>query len=209
VHKSNIYYGDACNMYAYFGGAGFRGGGNPNGGAKADLLFEEAKLGTTYSAPRHLVVKNVTTSASRTAVRVSAPAARTRKAGTDMRLDTNLAAIKEDHHDAGDAQLETAPPQWDTPGWLDETLMLEGFSPDAMVHGASTLDDMMAHDDNIKMSTTELTIHKRSWPFAQGAMRVASYARTAASTNRFVVKSFKLGGKRLAHLAEDMRCQAL
>lgn len=59
------------------------------------------------------------------------------------------------------------------------------------------------------MSITELTINKRSKPFAQGAMRVASYARTTASTNRLIVKSFKKDGKRLAHLVEDMRCQAL
>src|SRR5262249_54521529 len=120
-----------------------------------------------------------------------------------------LAAIEEDEDDADDSQLETNPPQWDTPGWLDETLIVEGFSPDVVVHGARTLKDMMAHDDNIKMSITELTIHMRSRPFAQGAMRVASYARTTTSTNRFVVKSFKRGGKRLAHSAEDMRCQAL
>jgi hypothetical protein len=100
-------------------------------------------------------------------------------------------------------------PQWETPGWLNETLMLEGFSPDVGVHGASTLNDMMTHDDNIKMSITELVIKKRTKPFAQGAMRVAAYARTIASTNRFVVKAFKKDGKRLAHLAEDMRCQAL
>ncbi len=86
---------------------------------------------------------------------------------------------------------------------------MQGFSPDVLVHGASTLDQMMAHDDNINMSITELTIHKRSRPFAQGALRVASYARTAASVDRFVVKSFKRDGKQLAHLAEDMRCQAL
>jgi hypothetical protein len=87
--------------------------------------------------------------------------------------------------------------------------MVEAFSADVVMHGASTLNNLMAHDDNNKISTTELTIHKRSRPFAQGAMRVAAYARTAASTNRLVVKSFKRGGKRLAHLAEDMRCQAL
>jgi hypothetical protein len=86
---------------------------------------------------------------------------------------------------------------------------VEGFSPDAVVHGASTLNDMIANDKNIMMSFTELTIHKRLRPFAQGGLRVAFFARTAASTNRFVVKSFKRSGKRLAHLAEDMRCQAL
>jgi hypothetical protein len=200
LHKLNVYYREACDISADFC-SGFRGRGNSKCSAKAGLLFEEQELGTTYSALRHLVVKNVTTSASRTAVRLSA-SARTSKAEADTKLDTNLAAIDEGVEDTDDAQ-------WDTPGWLNETLMVEGFSPDVMVHGASTLEDMMAHDDNIKMNITELTIYKRSRPFAQGAMRVAFYARTAASTNRFVVKLFKRGRKRLAHLAEDMRCQAL
>ena len=100
-------------------------------------------------------------------------------------------------------------PQWEKKGWFNETLTLEGFSPDVGVHGASTLNDMMEDDENIKMSITELTVNKRSKPFAQGAMRVAAYARTKDSKNRFVVKSFKKQGKKLAHLAEDMRCQAL
>jgi hypothetical protein len=206
--KSNMFYKQVCDISADFRSS-FRGGGNSKRRAKSGLVFEETELGTTFSALRHLVVNMVATSASRTAVRVSTSAGRTSKAGTDKKLDTDLAAIEEDEDDADDARLEPTPPQWDTPGWLNETLVVEGFSPDVVVHGASTLTDMMVHDDNIIMSITELTIHKRSRPFAQGALRMASYARTAASTNRFVVKSFKRGGKRLAHLAEDMRCQAL
>ncbi|KAN0079115.1 kinase-like protein [Elaphomyces granulatus] len=197
LHKSNIYHNRS----------GFQSRGNSKRRAKAGLLFEEAELGTTLSALRHLVVKVVTTSASRTAVRMSA--ARTNKEGTDKKLDSNLAAIEEDEDDVDDVPLETIPPQWDTPDWFNETLRVEGFSPDVVVHGASTLNDMLAHDNNIMMSFTELTIRKRSRPFAQGALRVAFFAHTAASTNRFVVKSFKRGGKRLAHLAEDLRCQAL
>jgi len=139
LHKSNIYY-DRC---------GFPSGGNSKRRAKAGLLFEEAELGTTLSALRHLVVKVVTTSASRTAVRVSA--ARTSKEGTDKKLDSNLAAIEEDEDDADDMPLETIPPQWDTLDWFNE-------------HGASTLNDMLAHDNNIMMSFTELTIRKRSRP---------------------------------------------
>lgn len=208
LHKSNRHYSIACNMSADFRN-GFRGGITSKRNAKAGLLFREAELGTAYSALQHLVVKVVTTSASRTAVRVSASTTRTRNAGTHNKLDTSLAAVDENGDDADDTSLETIPPQWNTPGWLNETLMVEGFSPDGVVHGASTLNDMMANDDNIKMSITELTIHKRSRPFAQGATRVASYARTAASTNRFVVKSFKRDGKRLAHVAEDMQCQTL
>jgi hypothetical protein len=201
LHQCNSYYSEANAMTA------IRGGELTKCNAKAGLFFEELELGTSYSALRHLVVKSVTTSASRTAVRATMSMARTRRAGTDRKLDMDLAAIGED--DADDVPLEAVPPHWDTPGWLNETLMVEGFSLDVVVHGPSTLNDMMAHDDNIKMSITELTIHKRSRPFAQGTLRVASYARTAASTNLFVVKSSKLAGKKLAHLAEDMRCQAL
>ncbi|WAO84773.1 Hypothetical protein NCS54_00199700 [Fusarium falciforme] len=190
-----------------------RGASSSKGTAKGDLVFEEAELGTSYSALRHLVVRSVTTSASRTAVRMSTSSSRTGgKGGTKNPLTTQLQAIEEDEdkvEEASEMSLEKVPPQWDTPGWLNEKLILEGFSPDTVVHGADTLNAMMAHDDNIRLSIMELTINKRSRPFSQGALRLTAYARTAASTNRYVVKSFKRDGKRLAHLAEDMRCQAL
>jgi Alpha-kinase family/von Willebrand factor type A domain len=202
--KSNTYYSQASSMSASSHSG--LGRGTSGRSSKTGLVFEELELGTTFSALRHLVVKMVTTSASRTAVRRSP--GQTAKARIDKKL-LNLASIEEGEDDSTDVRLEAIPPRWNTSGWLNETLMVEGFSPDVAVHGAHTLDDMIADDDNITMSTTQLTIHKRSMPFAQGAMRVVSYARTAASTSRFVVKSFKKGGKRLAHLAEDMRCQAM
>jgi hypothetical protein len=211
LYKSNKYYAAACRMSAEFR-SGRRRGRNSQRSANARLLFEEQELGTTYSALRHLVVRSVTTSASRTAVRLLASPPSTRKAGTDEKLEPNLISIdedKEEEEDVNDAQLETTLPQWNTPCWLNETLMVDGFSPDVVEHGASTLDDIMAHDDNIRMNIVELTIHKRSRPFAQGAMRVAFYARTAASTDKFVVKSFRREGKQFAHVAEGMRCQAL
>ncbi|KAK3312012.1 hypothetical protein B0H66DRAFT_596164 [Apodospora peruviana] len=108
-----------------------------------------------------------------------------------------------------DEPLETGQPQWNTPGWLNETLSVVGFTSDAVVHTANTLDDMMASDDNITMREMELTIHKRQHPFAQGSQRTASYAGTAASSDHYVVKSFKRPGSRLPRLAEDMQCQAL
>ena len=61
---------------------------------KSGLLFKEADLGTTYSAPRHLVVKNVTSSASCTAIHASISISRLYKAGLGKKLD--LAAIEED-----------------------------------------------------------------------------------------------------------------
>jgi hypothetical protein len=87
---------------------------------------------------------------------------------------------------------------------------VEAYFPDVVIDGRVYLDDMMKDDENIKITTTNLTIHMRSRPFDQGAIRFASYARTEASTNKLVVKTFKDGGKKkLAHLVEDMRCQAL
>ena len=200
LNTKNRYYAEAHNMNKYRSNSV-----NPSGG----VAFEETELGTTFSALQHLVVKMVTGSSSRTAVRMSA--SRTSK-GTSKKSDGKLAAISEDEDDiepATPVQLETSPPLWGTPLWLKETLVVEGFSPDIIVHNAHTLNSMMENDDNIRMNVTELTIKKRPLPFAQGAMRVASYAGTAASTDRFVVKSFKREGKRLAHLAEDMRGQAL
>ncbi|KAF1813615.1 hypothetical protein P152DRAFT_394135 [Eremomyces bilateralis CBS 781.70] len=206
LHKDHIYY-----LYPATGtrtDTSTRSGTSSKRSAKAGLVFEENELGTTFSALQHLVVKMVTTSASRTAVRVSG--SRATKLVGDKKQDAKLRAINEDEDDEGDEKrLEITLPQWDTPGWLNEALSVEGFSPDVIVHNASTLNEMMAHDDNIMMGITELSIYKRSRPFAEGALREAFYARTAASTNRFVVKSFKRDGKRLAHLAEDMRCQAL
>ncbi|KAK4207135.1 alpha kinase vwkA [Rhypophila decipiens] len=228
--------------------------------ARAGLQFEEVQLGTTYNALRHLVVRSVTTSASRTAVRAL---------DRDHKLDFDLDAIKEDEDmeefsekplktgldvdkkwdtvtadtlvkssTAGDSsstiakyksrrdakrtivETDKSPPQWETPGWLDETIVAEAFSTNLInvspTTGASSvkspLDEMLSQTSSSMtsaISTTEITIHRRSQPFAQGAMRIAAYARTANSTNKLVVKTFKKGGKRLAHMVEDMYCQAL
>ncbi|KAK5993959.1 Alpha-protein kinase vwkA [Cladobotryum mycophilum] len=202
LHKSNRYYSQSL-LKSIELGSGVRGGTVPRRRTQTMLQFEELELGTTYSALRHLVVKSVTTSASRTATAAARTVARNR---TNSGLLLSL--VREDESDL-DEVLETSPAQWDTPGWLNETLAVEAFSTDVVANGTSTLEMMMAHDDNIKLSTTDLTIHKRVRPFAQGAMRVAAYARTAASTNRLVVKSFKKNGKTMADLADDMRCQAL
>ncbi|KAM0558116.1 hypothetical protein ACHAPJ_005283 [Fusarium lateritium] len=194
------------------------GGGSSRGSAKGNLLFEEAQLGTSYSALRHLVVKSVTNSASRTAVRMSESSSRTgEKGGTKNGLTSQLDAIGEDEDDEISEKqalknrplLEDVLKQWNNPSWFEDKLVVEGFSPDTVIHRSGTLNDMMAHDDNIKLSVMELTVHKRQLPFAQGALRLAYCAKTSYSTNPYVVKSFKRGGKRLAHLAEDMRCQAL
>jgi Alpha-kinase family/von Willebrand factor type A domain len=192
--RTNQYYSEGCRL-------------NPGRTSKGGLLFEEAELGISYSELQHLVVKVVTTSVSRTAVR---NADRMKRAGSRKLPGLGLlTAIGEDDDIVPDVGLETLSPQWDRLNWFDEKFEVEGFSHDVMVHGANTLNDMLAHDDYISLNVLELTLHKRQHPFAQGALRVASYARTAASNNRYVVKSFKRAGSRLPELATDMRCQAL
>ncbi|KAF1999556.1 hypothetical protein P154DRAFT_546133 [Amniculicola lignicola CBS 123094] len=204
LHTANRYYTQA-NIIAAATHVNVRGSSSSTSKAKAAPAFQEMELGTKFSALQHLVVKMVTSSASRTAVRLSAQetydSLKTKRRGIELR------EIREDEDDNAEL-LETAPPQWNSSSWFDHVLRVEGFSPD-VVHGTGTLDDMMAHDDAIMMSVTQLSIRKRSKPFAQGAMRVASYALTSLSTTPYVVKSYKKDRKKLAHLAEDMRIQAL
>ncbi|KAK7227610.1 hypothetical protein V2G26_015613 [Clonostachys chloroleuca] len=178
-------------------------------GGKSSLAFEESELGTSYSALRHLVVQSVASSASRTAIRLSESISKNGGKLADSTALANCPSIVEEEESEKELVMENVVPDWDTPSWFNETLTVEGFSPDVVRAGARTLSDMMMHDDHIELSTMELGVRRRSKPFSQGALRVAAYARTAASTNHFVVKSFKKDGKHLAHLAEDMRCQAL
>lgn len=201
LHISNKYYAEASSQTARSYSLS-----RTTGSTTGSLIFEELEMGTSYNALQHLVQKVVTTSASRTASRLSRTSTfKSRSNG----LKSNLGSIIENEAASTRVVLEDKKPEWERSGWLDETLTVEGFSPDIGTHGASTLNDMMASDDNIKMRITELILRKRSRPFAQGTMRTASYARTESSTNRFVVKSFKKSGKRLAHVAEDMQIQAL
>ncbi|KAM5344158.1 hypothetical protein ACJ41O_012695 [Fusarium nematophilum] len=213
--RSNKYYTEATEEATALR-SGLRGGDMSRSNMTHALLFEEAELGTSYSALRHLVVRSVTNSASRTAVRMSMARSTTATTGGIRSHKTaGLASIEEDDSASmADTPLEKimlkdTSPEWNMPGWLNETIVMQGFCPDVVVHSEGTLNDMMADDDNIKLSAMELTIHKRSQPFSQGALRLAAYARAAVSTNRYVVKWSKKDGKKLAHLAEDMRCQAL
>lgn len=194
--QTNKYYSAACSIAPKANGA--------TGG----LLFWEAKLGISFVALRHLVVRAVTASASRTASR-HVPRARKAAADTSDTLESILEPTEEDEDYLPDEPLETAQPRWDTPGWLNETLDMVGFTSDAVVHSANTLNDMMESDDNIAVSELEVTVRRRQHPFAQGSQRTASYAGTAASDNRYVAKAFKRPGSRLPRLAEDMQCQAL
>jgi hypothetical protein len=179
--------------------------------------FEELRLGTAYSQLRHLVVKTVTASVSRSAGRLSMALSKgfttPGMKSPGMKSPVDLTVIREDGDSTAGldilGELETAPPQWDVPGWLDETLEVGGFSPAIVVHNASTLNDMMASDDNIKLTVVDITIRARSRSFACGAQRSARYARTVASSDRFVTKSFLESGHGRPEVVEDMRVQAL
>jgi hypothetical protein len=185
----------STNRYYSLSGGDRKGSSNAAGG----LLFQEAGLGITFNALRRLVLSAVTTSATHTAIRTVAQESETAARNIDER----------DNDGALSVELEEVPPEWEEPEWLNETLIVQGFSPDVVIHGANTLNGMMARDDNITMSRIDLTLYKRNRPFAQGALRVAAYAGTDASDNHYVVKWFKKPGARIEEFVEDMRAQAL
>jgi hypothetical protein len=217
---SNTYHSIVSSPFTKAGTSHWSGASTKHSSSSStELQFEELRLGTTYNALRGLVVKSVTGSVTRTSARLTMALTSVRKVGSapgtrgkGEKRTENLTAIKEDG-DSGrgteDVVLETTPPKWNKKGWLDETLVVEGFCPDVASHNASTLNEMTAADEHIKLSVAELTIFARTRPFAKGALRVASYARTAASTNRFVIKSFISDGLSQVHMIEDMRIQVL
>ncbi|KAJ4224224.1 hypothetical protein NW757_014354 [Fusarium falciforme] len=209
LHESNTYHSLAAKALSRSFSPGFQGWGVSGRRSQNNLQFEELNLGTSYDALQHLVVKIVTTSASRSAsISISGGMGRAQHHRKPLGA---LSTIAEGLNKGDDlpVPLDTAPPQWDTPGWLNEVVEFEAFTTDVVAHSNSMLDQMMDHDDHIQINATDLTVHKRGQPFAQGAMRVATYARSDASRNRLVVKSYKCQGKKLAHLIDDMRCQAL
>ena len=180
------------------------------------LRFEELQLGTTYDALKNLVVQSVTSSVSRTANRLTTTLSSVGKIGRAdgrmMKLAPELTVIAESQTNmdpSADVLLETTPPRWNKPGWLDKVLEAEGLCPEVVLHAQSTLNEMMAADDNIKLSVLKVVVRARSRPFAQGALRIASYARIGASVSPFVIKSYKKEGMSRSHTIEDMRIQAL
>ncbi|KAF6785375.1 mhck ef2 kinase domain family protein [Colletotrichum sojae] len=116
LHPSNKYYGEQMS-------------GKINNSGTAKLQFEEFQLGTTYSALRHLIVR-----------------APDFKPGmvtylTSLDEDTPVASFLENEED--NVALETSPPQWDTEGWLDDTVQAESFCPNTVTRDAKTLGNMM------------------------------------------------------------------
>ncbi|KAH7257929.1 hypothetical protein BKA59DRAFT_451969 [Fusarium tricinctum] len=173
-------------------------------------LFNELQLGAGYNALKHLVIRTIKSSISQTASHLSV--ALGRKATPGMSGKPALSAIQEFSINGitGDRKiiLETARPRWDDDKWLTEKLSFVGFCIDLGVHRADTLDAMMDKDENIKIEFVKLDIAARPIPFAEGGLRVATYARPSATTSRFVLKSFKNADPSLVTLVEDMRIQA-
>ncbi|KAF2823661.1 kinase-like protein [Ophiobolus disseminans] len=194
-------------------------GGTSRPGASSSsprLLFQELRLGEDIALLQRLVLKTVTDSITRTANpqpfafhNSKASPASSVNPRHQFGSSLNPASARNDAVGSVDVCLEAEPAQWNSPNWLDRTWDVEGYCPEVIVYSDSTLADMMDSNDNIKLSFTQWTIHARSKPFGQGAQRIASYARIAASANQFVVKSFITGGKGIQHMIEDMRVQAL
>ncbi|KAK0646891.1 hypothetical protein B0T16DRAFT_511437 [Cercophora newfieldiana] len=170
------------------------------------LLFQEAELGTTLASLRHLVVRVVTASAARTGVGHVTRMTRTAAMAEPSR---GLAPIIKGSKTKKKLPLDFSTPQWDYLVWFDQKLVAEGFGLEAVVHGATTLDSMMASDDNIRINVLNMTILKRRFPFAKGAVRFAFHARTWSSTHHYVAKIFQRPGERLPLFTEGMRCHAL
>ncbi|CAK1364421.1 unnamed protein product [Cercospora beticola] len=166
-------------------------------GLLTEPQFEELALGTTYSELRHLVCRTVTSSFARTASRLTIAhhgAAASKYAGKSS--------------DSIKISLEHVPPRWNDLMWFEDVFDTEGFCP-AGVHEPSTLNEMMQSDTNIPVSTAEFVVRARSKPFAHGAMRAASYARTAASHSPFVLKTYLKPGNWRPQMVEDMKIQTL
>jgi hypothetical protein len=175
---------------------------------EAQPLFEELHLGTKPEDIRRLALKMVTTSVSGTASRfVVGSQDRESTRPTQTRISSNLSMLQEAQNSVNDLRLDKSLPHWNSAGWLDKILEVKGECPD-VVHDASTLNNMFASDDNIKLGFIEFTMHARSMPFDNGSVRTATYARTSKSNSRFVLKSYIKEGQHVAHFHEDMRIQA-
>ncbi|KAK3398806.1 hypothetical protein B0T20DRAFT_218297 [Sordaria brevicollis] len=174
-------------------------------------IFRKAKGGTSYHVLKHHIAAVVAGSASRTITRTYD--AHDGTSSSQHGDDTAIPALGEGQREPVDVVVVMPPREAPTNlECFEEAFTVEAFSIDAMAlgQGSNALNAMMDCDSEIRFSVLELTLRTHKIPFAQGERHVASYARTEASTNRYVVKTFKDSQEsRLAYLAEDMRCQAL
>lgn len=177
-----------------------------------ELIFMETDLGTNYDALTSLVVNTVTSSASNTAERHTSE---TSSQSSSRYTSSSLESISEEDSEEQDtdADMKTVVPKSDPeqPDPLSEYggwLVLEGYSP-SIVYGPSTLNDMMADDNNITIDKVKLVVNKEKKPFEQGSQHMAFKAETMWSNTRYVVKTAKRNGKTIPYFVENMRIQAL
>ena len=216
----------ASNKYAAqvhrtsnFSRAGFQGWTLSAQQAPKNIKFIELQLGTFYHSLGKLVISFVTTSVTNSATfnspatistQPSSLASFSSSSGVSEGVFSSHSTTRaSSRRDTSSIALEDGPPLWDTPGWLNETIEFAAYSTEVLAHGDSVLDNMMSSRDNIVIHTTNLTVSKRARPFAAGAMRLASYARSGVSQNKLVVKTYMRESKSLLHLTEDMCAQAL
>ncbi|KAK4444704.1 hypothetical protein QBC34DRAFT_474115, partial [Podospora aff. communis PSN243] len=172
--------------------------------------FCELELGSSYHALRTLVVQSVTSSVTSSGTfNPSSRVGPKPDAGRGGKLGRSSLAT-ESASSLLSVALDTEPPQWDTPGWLNEEIKFEAYSAEMLAHNdGSVLNHMMDNCANINVQTTNLSVSMRSKPFAKGASRLASFARSGASRAKLVVKTYMDKEKTLPHLIDDMCAQAL
>ncbi|KAM3536244.1 hypothetical protein MY4038_000402 [Beauveria bassiana] len=182
----------------------------------ADVKLHNSNAYHTAIADSLILASSISRTANRLSLAISHSRGRSSRASGGARglKGLNLSAIAEDQSATVSGPrmstvLEKAPPRWNTPGWLDQTISAEGFCLDLEVHNADTLNAMMDKDDNIKIGLVKLSIAARSKPFDEGAVRIARYAQPVSTTSKFVLKSFKSSEGSLVSMIEDMWMQAL
>ncbi|KAK3690511.1 hypothetical protein B0T22DRAFT_481685 [Podospora appendiculata] len=221
---SNPYAGARTRNFP-FSKPGFEGWDLDSQGTRRNVKFSELELGVSYHALRKLVVQSVTSSVTNSATfnpwsifRINPALARRGGAigGSGLRRELSPIHSMSSPFTARrvpastlSVELENEPPQWDSPGWLNEEIRFAAFSTEVLAHDKSMLDHMMDSSVNIHIQSTDLTVSKRDRPFSKGAMRLASYARSGVSRAELVIKTYIEEGKTLLHLVDDMCAQAL
>jgi hypothetical protein len=99
LHVNNKYYSEAVTLTSS-ASSSYLSSNNSLRSARAKLQFEETELGTSYEKLRHIVRGTVTSSASRTAVRLSAGSTPRKSKYESKLMSTGMDAIVEDEDNA-------------------------------------------------------------------------------------------------------------
>ncbi|KAK0654343.1 hypothetical protein QBC41DRAFT_386492, partial [Cercophora samala] len=176
---------------------------------RQNVKLLELELGVSYHSLCKLVVQSVTLSVTNSATVhpcadsgfTVTPARRSllfSSTNTARRVPVSLSS-----------NLETGPPQWETPGWLNEKTKFVAYSTEVLAHDDRMLDKMLDSHTSFNFQCTDLVVSMRKTPFSKGAMRSAFYARSGVSRRKLVVKTYLRQGKTFMHLIDDMLAQAL